>query len=87
MPLEIQHNISLKPFNTFGMDVKAAAFVEITDESQIPALLKLVNTYPGKTLFLVEEAIFYSPEILTDWWCTLPPTGLKLWMKTKSLFM
>ena len=52
MPLEIQHNISLKPFNTFGMNVKASDFVEITDESQIPAILKLVNTYPGKILFL-----------------------------------
>lgn len=52
MPLIIQENISLKPYNTFGMDVKATAFVEITSESQVPALLKLVNTYPGKTLFL-----------------------------------
>ena len=52
MPLIIQDNISLKPYNTFGMDVKATAFTEITSESQVPALLKLVNTYPGKTLFL-----------------------------------
>ena len=51
-PLTLQHNISLKPFNTFGIEVKAAAFAEITSESQIPALLKLVNTWPGKTLFL-----------------------------------
>lgn len=52
LPLALQHNISLKPYNTFGMDAKAATFAEITCESQIPALLKLVNTYPGKTLFL-----------------------------------
>ena len=52
MPLEIQQNISLKPFNTFGMDVMAASFVEIATETQIPALLKLVNTYSGKILFL-----------------------------------
>lgn len=51
-PLTLQYDISLKPFNTFGMDVNAAAFVEITDESQLPALLKLVNTYLGEILFL-----------------------------------
>ena len=52
MPLTLQHNVSLKPYNTFGMDVKAAAFTEITSESQIPALLRLVNTWPGKVFFL-----------------------------------
>lgn len=51
-PLSLQHNISLKPFNTFGMDAKASAFAEITSESQVPALLKLVNIWPGNTLFL-----------------------------------
>lgn len=34
------------------MDVKAAAFTEITSEEQLPALLKLVNTYSGPVLFL-----------------------------------
>jgi len=52
IPISIQHNISLKPFNTFGMDVKAAAFTEITSEDQLPALLKFVNTYNGPVLFL-----------------------------------
>ena len=52
IPISIQHNISLKSFNTFGMDVKAAAFTEITSEEQLPALLKLVNTYNGPVLFL-----------------------------------
>jgi UDP-N-acetylmuramate dehydrogenase len=52
IPISIQHNISLKPFNTFGMDVKSAAFVEITSEAQLPALLKFVNTYNGPVLFL-----------------------------------
>lgn len=52
IPISIQHNTSLKPFNTFGMDVKAAAFTEITSEDQLPALLKFVNTYNGPVLFL-----------------------------------
>lgn len=52
IPISIQHNISLKPFNTFGMDVKAAAFTEITSEDQLPALLKFVNTYNEPVLFL-----------------------------------
>lgn len=34
------------------MDVKAAAFTEITSEDQLPALLKLVNTYSCPVLFL-----------------------------------
>jgi UDP-N-acetylmuramate dehydrogenase len=50
--LLIQHNVNLKPFNTFGMDVRALDFVEITAESEIPELLRLINRYEGPVLFL-----------------------------------
>jgi UDP-N-acetylmuramate dehydrogenase len=38
--LQVSHNISLKPLNTFGMDVIASQFVEITEASEISNLLK-----------------------------------------------
>lgn len=50
--LQLQHNINLKPYNTFGMDVLAKDFVEITSEDELPALLKMINQYSGKVMFL-----------------------------------
>lgn len=38
--MEIQHNVSLKRHNTFGIDVTAKALVEIGQESDIPPLLE-----------------------------------------------
>jgi len=39
--LEIQKNISLKPYNTFAVDVHADFFVEIHDEQE---LFDLIST-------------------------------------------
>ncbi len=50
--LALQHNISLKPFNTFGMDVIAKDFVEIASESEMPSLLRLISRYQEPVLFL-----------------------------------
>ena len=50
--LTLQHNVNLKSFNTFGMNVSALDFVEITDETQLPALLRMINQYQGKVLFM-----------------------------------
>jgi UDP-N-acetylmuramate dehydrogenase len=50
--IDLKHNISLKPFNTFGMDVSARNFVEIISESEMPALLKLISRYQEPVLFL-----------------------------------
>ncbi|WP_432710590.1 UDP-N-acetylmuramate dehydrogenase [Pedobacter sp.] len=36
----IQENISLKPFNTFGIEVKAKYFVDIQSETELESLLK-----------------------------------------------
>ncbi len=38
--MSIQQQISLKPYNTFGLDVKAKYFVEVTDEHQLIEVLK-----------------------------------------------
>ncbi|MFH1118480.1 MAG: UDP-N-acetylmuramate dehydrogenase [Bacteroidota bacterium] len=51
-PLSLQHNVSLKPFNTFGMAVHAKDFIEIAGESEIPDLLRLISRYEGTVLFL-----------------------------------
>ncbi|MDD2527306.1 MAG: UDP-N-acetylmuramate dehydrogenase [Lentimicrobiaceae bacterium] len=50
--LKLQHNILLKPYNTFGMSVISRDFVEITSESELPELLKIINQYPGRVMFL-----------------------------------
>jgi UDP-N-acetylmuramate dehydrogenase len=48
---EVLYNFSLKSYNSFGLDVKAFAFVEITSENQFAGLLRLVNT--SKKPFLI----------------------------------
>ncbi|MGM9477750.1 UDP-N-acetylmuramate dehydrogenase [Pedobacter sp. GSP4] len=50
--LQIQENISLKPYNSFGIDVKASFFAEIFSESDLSALFKneLVKT---QQLFII----------------------------------
>ena len=39
--MKIQNNISLKPFNTFGIDVKARFFIEISSLDELREALKL----------------------------------------------
>jgi UDP-N-acetylmuramate dehydrogenase len=48
--VHIQHNISLKDYNTFGIDVKAKHFISVTTLTDLKAVLQLKN-YP-KTLIL-----------------------------------
>lgn len=50
--LQLQQNVNLKPFNTFGMDVKAADFAELRSGEELPALLRLISRYTGPVLFL-----------------------------------
>lgn len=47
--MNIQKNISLKQYNTFGIDVKARFFVEITGLAQLQKVLEL-KAYPKKFL-------------------------------------
>lgn len=41
--MTIHENTSLKPYNTFGIDVSARYFVEITSKNEIPVLIKGVS--------------------------------------------
>ena len=43
----IQENISLKPYNTFGIDVKAKHFVSVSSINDLKQIL-LLNAYPNK---------------------------------------
>ena len=38
--MEVLHNISLKPYNTFGIDAKAKSFIEINSEKDLREALK-----------------------------------------------
>ena len=47
--MHIQQNISLKPFNTFGINVNAKHFVSVTNVSELQSVLSL-NSYPNKLI-------------------------------------
>lgn len=46
----IKHNVSLKPYNTFGLDVNAKQFCEITS---LPILIDVLKTNKNKPLFII----------------------------------
>ncbi len=47
--MHIEQNISLKPYNTFGIDVKAKHFVSVSNISDLKEILNLSN-YPNKLI-------------------------------------
>ena len=49
--MNIQHNITLKNYNTMGLEVLAKYFYPFTDNAQLADLLKEIKKYP-KTYFL-----------------------------------
>lgn len=48
--MEIKHNISLKPYNTFGIDVKAKSFVSVNTTED---LVTLLNTNQDQPKFIL----------------------------------
>jgi UDP-N-acetylmuramate dehydrogenase len=50
--MTIRKNISLKPYNTFGIDVKTRFFVELRTEEDVFSFLSVSKEYPGPFLFL-----------------------------------
>ncbi len=52
MTFAIQSHISLKPHNTFGMEVEAAHFCQLDDTAQLPALLASSAYQAGPVLWL-----------------------------------
>lgn len=47
--MQITHNISLKPYNTFGIDAKAKHFVSVSSIDELKAVLELTE-YPDKLI-------------------------------------
>jgi UDP-N-acetylmuramate dehydrogenase len=51
-PIVVRQQISLKPYHTFGMEVKARDFAELSHEQELPAMLKLISQYQGPVLLM-----------------------------------
>ncbi len=47
--MQILQNISLKPFNTFGIDATASHFVSVSDIEELKYILSL-KEYPNKLI-------------------------------------
>lgn len=47
--MHIQHNIPLKPYNTFGIDVKAKYFVSVSSKEELIQVLG-IDDYPNKLI-------------------------------------
>ncbi|MDG4714663.1 UDP-N-acetylmuramate dehydrogenase [Winogradskyella marincola] len=46
----IEHNVSLQPFNTFGLDAKAKSYCNITNEA---ALIEVLKTQSNQPIFIL----------------------------------
>ncbi len=44
--MAIEHNVSLQPFNTFGLEAKAKSYCNITDKTVLTEVLKTNRTQP-----------------------------------------
>lgn len=62
--MEIKENFSLKPYNTFGIDVKAKHFVEVTGLAQLQKLLAL-SAYPKRFIISGGSNILLTKNIDT----------------------
>ncbi|WP_435624983.1 UDP-N-acetylmuramate dehydrogenase [Flagellimonas sp.] len=60
--MKIQENISLKDYNTFGIDVKAKFFVEVTSLLQLQKVLEL-KAYPEKFILSGGSNILLTQDI------------------------
>lgn len=52
MNQQLQTDVSLKPYNTFAIDVKASYLVEVNSEAELKDVLKLPNIKQHEKLFL-----------------------------------
>lgn len=51
-PIVVRQQVSLKPYHTFGMEVKARDFAELSHEQELPSILKLISQYQGPVLLM-----------------------------------
>ena len=70
----MQYNQSLKKYNTFGINVKAKAFVNITSTNQLKQVVQENNNQ--LPLFVLSGGSnMLLTKILMPWYCTLIPKG------------
>ena len=72
--MNIQENISLKPFNTFGIDVKARHFIEITSTDDLRQALELEG-FPKKLILSGGSNVLLTRDI----------DSLILWINIKGV--
>jgi UDP-N-acetylmuramate dehydrogenase len=62
----IQENVSLKPYNTFGVEVSAQYFSEVNSAEELLESLQFSNTQTLPIFSWAVEATFFSQRTLTD---------------------
>lgn len=60
----IQNDVSLQPFNTFGVDARCKQFISIEDESSLSSLFSAGHFTNSPFLSLVEAVMCYSHRIM-----------------------
>ncbi|HLO91690.1 MAG TPA: UDP-N-acetylmuramate dehydrogenase [Lentimicrobium sp.] len=50
--VSVEQDVDLRPYNTFGMSVKARHFIRFRSEEELPDILRYIMSYPGKVLFV-----------------------------------
>lgn len=86
--MKIHHNISLKSYNTFGIDATASVFVEV---SSVEALRKAIELYPnalplggGSNLLLVSDISFPIVKINTKGITVVQETNNEVFVEVSS---
>lgn len=86
--MKIHHNISLKSYNTFGIDATASVFVEV---SSVEALRKAIELYPnalplggGSNLLLVSDISFPIVKINTKGITVVQETSNEVFVEVSS---
>ena len=62
--IEVKEDYSLKPYNTFAIDVKCRYFVESDEEEALRAFVADYEWQPSEVLILEEEVISFLRKIL-----------------------
>jgi UDP-N-acetylmuramate dehydrogenase len=63
---KILNNVSLKPYNTFGIDVQAASFVCINNIDDLMSLLKAAHLKANLIIFWAEVVTYCLRKIIMD---------------------
>lgn len=89
--MNIKSNISLKPFNTFGIDVNARYFIDIYSENELVEFisirdkkLPLLVLGGGSNLLFTGDFIGYVLKLNNKGWKTVKETGEHVFVKVSA---